>query len=71
MPDYLKKLFTVNDKIVTYRTTPDGYFQARFRRDGYKIEVAAKNFDTLFLYYKGEGVRLQSRTRHEAGRARI
>ena len=47
MPDYLKKLFTVNDKIVTYRTTPDGYFQARFRRDGYNIEVAAKSFDIM------------------------
>lgn len=47
MPDYLKKLFTVNDKIVTYRTTPDGYFQARFRRDGYNIEVAAKSFDMM------------------------
>ncbi len=47
MPDYLKKLFTINDKIVTYRTTKDGYYQARFRRDGYNIEVAAKDFETM------------------------
>lgn len=47
MPDYLKKLFIINDKIVTYRTTSDGYYQARFRRDGYNIEVAAKNFDMM------------------------
>ena len=47
MPDYLKKLFTINDKIVTYRTTKDGYFQARLRRDGYNIEVAAKDFNTM------------------------
>ena len=47
MSDYLKKLFTINDKIVTYRTTKDGYYQARFRRDGYNIEVAAKDFETM------------------------
>lgn len=46
MPDYLKKLFTVNDKIVTYRFV-NGVYQARFRRDGYNIEVASKNFDIM------------------------
>lgn len=46
MPDYLKKLFTINDKIVTYRYV-DGLYQARFRRDGYNIEVASKSFDTM------------------------
>lgn len=45
MPDYLKKLFTINDKIVTYRYV-NGY-QARFRRDGYNIEVASKSFDIM------------------------
>ena len=46
MPDYLKKLFTVNDKIVTYRYV-NGVYQARFRRDGYNIEVASKSFDIM------------------------
>lgn len=46
MPDYLKKLFTVDDKIVTYRYI-NGVYQARFRRDGYNIEVASKNFDIM------------------------
>ena len=46
MPDYLKKLFTINDKIVTYRYV-NGLYQARFRRDGYNIEVASKSFDTM------------------------
>lgn len=46
MPDYLKKLFTINDKIVTYRYV-DGLYQAHFRRDGYNIEVASKSFDIM------------------------
>ena len=46
MSDYLKKLFTINDKIVTYRYV-NGLYQARFRRDGYNIEVASKNFDIM------------------------
>ena len=46
LPDYLKKLFTINDKIVTYRYV-DGLYQARFRRDGYNIEVASKSFDIM------------------------
>ena len=46
MPDYLKKLFTINDKIVTYRYV-NGLYQARFRRDGYNIEVASKSFDIM------------------------
>lgn len=47
MPDYLRKLFTLNDKIVTYRVTKDGYYQARYRRDGYCVEVASKDFNTM------------------------
>lgn len=46
MSDYLKKLFTINDKIVTYRYV-NGLYQARFRRDGYNIEVASKSFDMM------------------------
>lgn len=47
MPDYLRKLFTVNDNVVTYRITKDGYYQARLRRGKYNIEVAAKDFETM------------------------
>lgn len=46
MPDYLKKLFTINEKIVTYRYV-DGLYQARFRKDSYNIEVASKSFDIM------------------------
>ena len=47
MPDHLRKLFTVNENIVTYRITKDGYFEARLRRGKYNIEVAAKDFTTM------------------------
>ena len=47
MPDHLRKLFTVNENIVTYRITKDGYYQARLRRGKYNIEVAAKDFATM------------------------
>lgn len=50
MPDNLKKLFAVNDKIVSYRII-DGVYQARFRRDGYNIEVASKNFDMMKIKF--------------------
>ena len=43
MPDNLKRLFVINDKIVSYRYI-NGVYQARLRRDGYNIEVASKNF---------------------------
>ena len=46
MPDNLKKLFVVNDKIVTYRFIR-GMYQARLRRDGYNIEVANKDFGIM------------------------
>ena len=50
MSDNLKRLFSINDKIVTYRIVR-GMYQARFRRDGYSIEVAAKTFDTMKLKF--------------------
>ena len=50
MPDNLKKLFVINDKIVTYRCMR-GMYQARFRRDGYSIEVAAKDFETMKIRF--------------------
>ena len=46
MPDNLKRLFVINDKIVSYRFI-NGVYQARLRRDGYNIEVASKNFDIM------------------------
>ena len=46
MPDNLKKLFVVEEKIVTYRFMR-GMYQARFRRDGYSIEVASKDFEIM------------------------
>ena len=46
MPDDIQKLFIVNDKIVKYRFH-NGVFHARYRRDGYYIEVAAKDFDVM------------------------
>ena len=46
MPDNLKKLFVIEEKIVTYRFMR-GMYQARFRRDGYSIEVASKDFDIM------------------------
>lgn len=50
MPDNLKKLFIVNDKIVSYRYFC-GVYQARFRRDGYNIEVAHKDFGIMKLKF--------------------
>ena len=46
MPDNLKRLFVINDKIVSYRFI-NGVYQARLRRDGYNIEVASKSFDIM------------------------
>ena len=46
MPDNLKRLFVINDKIVSYHFI-NGVYQARLRRDGYNIEVASKNFDIM------------------------
>lgn len=46
MSDHLKKLFTVNGMIVTYRFRK-GSYEARLRRDGYNIEVSGKDFETM------------------------
>ena len=50
MPDYLKKLFAVNDKIITCRYIK-GMYQARYRRDGFNIEVANKDFGMMKLKF--------------------
>ena len=62
MPDYLKKLFTVNDKIVTYRTTPDGYFSGEVPQGRIQYRSCSKElrydetkiFRKTACYRKGE-----------------
>lgn len=46
MPDNLKRLFVVDEKIVSYRCI-NGMYQARFRCEGYNIEVASKDFQMM------------------------
>ncbi len=50
MPQSFKSVFIANNKIVKYRII-DGLFQARYRRDGYNIEVASKDYDTMRLKF--------------------
>ena len=46
MPEKFKKLFTVNDKVVSYRIVRNSY-QARYRRLGISIEVSGKTFKEM------------------------
>ena len=46
MPDDTRKLFVYNNNIVRYRYYR-GMYHARFRRDGYNIEVASKDFEVM------------------------
>jgi len=46
MPKSFQNIFAVDDKIVKYRYYK-GLYQARYRRDGYNIEVASKNYDIM------------------------
>ena len=46
MPEQFKKCIVIDDKMVGYRITYQGYYQIRYRRDGYDIEVAAKDLET-------------------------
>ena len=46
MSDDTRKLFIYNNNIVRYRFH-NGIYHARFRRDGYNIEVASKDFDVM------------------------
>lgn len=46
MPKVFQKSFIVDNRIVKFRFY-EGLFQARYRRDGFNIEVAAKDFDTM------------------------
>lgn len=46
MPKSFQSAFIIDNRIVKYRFY-EGLFQARYRRDGYNIEVASKDFDTM------------------------
>ena len=46
MPDDIKRLFIVGKYVVTYRLHR-GMYHARFRREGYSIEVASKDFNKM------------------------
>ena len=46
MPKSFQKTFIYDNRIVKFRYYR-GLFQARYRRNGYNIEVASKDFDTM------------------------
>ena len=46
MPERFQKMFTVNDKIVSYRIVRNSY-QARYRREGISVEVSGKTFNEM------------------------
>ena len=46
MPDDILKLFVINNHIIKYRYHR-GMYHARYRRDGYDIEVASKDFNVM------------------------
>ena len=46
MPKPFQKSFICDNRIVKYRYY-NGLFQARYRKQGYNIEVASKDFDTM------------------------
>lgn len=43
MPERYQKIFILDDKMVSFRFH-NGSYHARYRRDGYNIEVCAKTF---------------------------
>ena len=47
LPPALQKLLEKCGRSVACRTTEHGLYQARFRRNGYNVEVADKNFSAL------------------------
>lgn len=47
MPKNIQPLFMYDDKLISCRITKRGYYQARLRREGYNIEVSAKDMKTL------------------------
>ena len=46
MPKSFQKAFIFDNRIVKFRYY-EGLFQARYRKQGYNIEVASKDFDTM------------------------
>ena len=46
MPSTYKNIFACNDKIITYRFH-NGVYEARYRRDGFHIEVSSKQIETM------------------------
>lgn len=46
MPDDIQKLFVINNHIIKYRYHR-GMYHARYRRDGYDIEVASTDFNVM------------------------
>ncbi len=46
MPKKFQDIFIIDNKVVKYRYY-DGLFQARYRRDGFYIEVAARTFEGM------------------------
>ncbi len=46
MPKTFQKSFIYDNRIVKYRFY-EGYFQARYRRDGFNIEVSAKTYEKM------------------------
>lgn len=47
MPEHIRKIFIVNNYIVNYRITSNGYFEARVRRKGMYIEASGRDFETM------------------------
>lgn len=47
MPENLQKQYLVNKNFVTYRILEGGYYQARYRREGYNISATSKNFNIM------------------------
>ncbi|MBQ3506753.1 MAG: hypothetical protein IJA89_08295, partial [Clostridia bacterium] len=46
MPSNYKNIFACEDKIITYRFH-NGVYEARYRRDGFNIEVSSKQIETM------------------------
>ena len=46
MPEKVKQFLIINNKMITYREIR-GLYQVRYHRDGFSIEVASKDFDTM------------------------
>ncbi len=51
MPEQFKHIFVIDNKIVSYRIIPGGYYQARLRRGEYNIEVAAKTYEQMKMKF--------------------